>query len=49
MIALMRLTASDYLSGLDRGIGNIVKLIVALLIIGAVVLGELLGNIRYAE
>lgn len=49
MIALMRLTAADYLSGLDSGTGNIVKMIVALLIIGAVILGELLGNINYAE
>jgi tight adherence protein B len=49
MIGLMRFTAADYLSGLDGGIGNIVKIIVAAIIIGAVVLGELLGNIRYAE
>lgn len=49
MIGLMRLTAADYLSGLDGNIGNVVKAASAAMIIGAVILGELLGNIRYAE
>ena len=49
MIALMRFTAADYLSGLDGSIGNIVKALSGAMIIGAIVLGELLGNVRYAE
>ena len=49
MIALMRFTAADYLSGLDGSVGNIVKAASAAMIIGAIVLGELLGNVRYAE
>ena len=49
MIALMRFTAADYLTGLDGGIGTIVKICVAATIIAAMILGELLGNIKYAE
>ena len=49
MLAIMRLTAADYLKPLDSGIGWIVKLAAAGAILAAVVLGELLGDINYAE
>jgi tight adherence protein B len=49
MIAVMRLTAGDYLAGLDTGAGLTVKAVSAGLIVIALVLGELLGDIRYAE
>ena len=49
MIAVMRLTAGDYLAELDTGAGLIVKMVSAAMIIFAVVLGELLGDIKYAE
>ncbi len=48
MIALMRLTAADYLANIDNGTGAIIKTVSSGLIIFAVVLGELLGDIEYA-
>ena len=49
MLAIMRLTAGDYLEPLDSGIGLIVKLAVAAALTAAVILGELLGDINYVE
>ena len=49
MIGILRLTAADYLQPLDSGIGSIVKIAVAIAIFAAVVLGEMLGDINYAE
>ena len=49
MIAIMRITAADYLRPLESGTGFIVKTAAAAAILIALVLGELLGDINYAE
>ena len=49
MIALMRGTAGDYLSNLDTGTGFIVKTAAMIIIGAAILLGEVLGDIKYAQ
>ena len=48
MMAVIRITAGDYISPMDSGTGFVIKIIASLVIFAAFVLGELLGNIDYA-